>query len=566
MPFDLDGARKAGHSDVDIVDFLAQQSNFNAKQARSAGYSDAELLTHLVGAPAPAPVATPKMSAADTPGIVPTLAIGAGKTFDSIMDGLTQAWLGAKGDDKALSGLKENVDEKARLYKPLQEARPIATAVGESLPSMVLPGGASKNAITAAAKLAGSAAVPAALEYGTVGERAQRAAVSGAGAVIGGLVVPKAAQLVGEGVRRGTRAMMGNVTPEVAALAARAEALGVPVSAAQLSDSKFVKTLASATENLPLSGASKTMDDQRRAFTRAVSRTFGDDTDNISQAVYKSNRDRLGREFDRLSAQNNLQVSPALLSDIGQVSHEATKFASNDTTKAVKNAIDELMSKMDPATGVIPGKAYSSLDSKLSRLQKSGAESGVYLGQLQDALRTAMDHSIAPADQAAWQAARSQYRNLKAIRDLVAKDGANGEISPAGLMSRLTNNEASKNTMAAGTRGDLGDIARAGTQFIKDKVPNSGTAQRLMAQSVLTTGLVGSGYLAGADPMTMVGLAGAGATSGRLANKILNSPASGKRLLATPQKISDLLMTAPGRAAQVMGGGTGMTIADLVNR
>jgi hypothetical protein len=47
MPFDVEGARKAGYSDAEIVDHLAGERKFNAAGARQSGYSDAEILTHL---------------------------------------------------------------------------------------------------------------------------------------------------------------------------------------------------------------------------------------------------------------------------------------------------------------------------------------------------------------------------------------------------------------------------------------------------------------------------------------------------------------------------------------
>jgi len=565
--FDIDGARKAGYSDAEIVDHLAQQSKFNAAQARASGYSDAELLQHLAGA-TPGVQPAPKLKPEDTPGVIQTLGIGAGRTFDKVLDGLTQAWLAvAPGDNESTKrGLKMNVEEKDRLYKPLQEARPIATAVGESLPSLVATGGmgSGATALGTAGKLFASGAIPSALEYGTPEERAKRAAISGVASVVGGQVVPKALQVTGAAVKNGVSALAGKVSPEVAALYQKAVSLGIPVNMAQLSDSKFVKTLASAVESMPFTGASATRQAQQDAFNRAVSRTFGEDAPKVTRDLYDAARTRLGKQFEDLSARNNLNVTPALLSDVGNVSNSATKFATQDTNRAVTNAIDELMSKMDPTTGTIPGAAYQSLDSQLSKLLKGGDEKSVYLGQLRDAIRSAMDHSIAPADQAAWSTARSQYKNLKAVRDLVAKDGADGNISPALLMGRLNATQAGKETMARGGRGELGDIAQVGKQFLLDKIPNSGTAQRALALSVLG----GGGLAAGADPQTVAGLMLAGATSGRLANKVLNSPASGARIMqaTAPQTLSDLLKIAPSRAAQVAGSGTGLTIADLYDR
>lgn len=47
MPFDVDGAKKAGYSDAEIADYLAKGSNYDAAGARKAGYTDAQIIGHL---------------------------------------------------------------------------------------------------------------------------------------------------------------------------------------------------------------------------------------------------------------------------------------------------------------------------------------------------------------------------------------------------------------------------------------------------------------------------------------------------------------------------------------
>lgn len=63
MPFDIAGARKAGHTDAEITDFLSAQSKFDVAGARKAGYSDGEILSHLAEASRPPPAAAPAPAA-----------------------------------------------------------------------------------------------------------------------------------------------------------------------------------------------------------------------------------------------------------------------------------------------------------------------------------------------------------------------------------------------------------------------------------------------------------------------------------------------------------------------
>lgn len=116
---------------------------------------------------------------AEDPGFWNSVLIGAGKTTDSVLNGLTQMYLGARGEDSALQGLKQNVQKNEEPYRELQKIRPFATGLGEAVPSMAVPVGAGATTLGTAGRMFLAGAVPAALEYGSVGERAVRAGTAG---------------------------------------------------------------------------------------------------------------------------------------------------------------------------------------------------------------------------------------------------------------------------------------------------------------------------------------------------------------------------------------------------
>lgn len=128
------------------------------------------------------PQAPQPKPAFEDPGALGTIPIAAGKTFDRILDGFTQMYLGARGESSALGGLKQKVAEKDAIYKPLQEERPFATGIGESLPSMIIPGGGAATWTGNALRMGASAAIPAALEYGDTGDRLLKATIAGGSA------------------------------------------------------------------------------------------------------------------------------------------------------------------------------------------------------------------------------------------------------------------------------------------------------------------------------------------------------------------------------------------------
>jgi hypothetical protein len=162
----------------------------------------------------PQPAAPQQEFGPDDEGVLGSTLIGAGRTFDRVGKGMQQLYYGAKsklespdmtslvtGKTKSqmkLDELAQNAAEDDRLYKPLQEQHSVATAIGESLPSMAIPVGGGATLGATALRLAAAGALPGALEYGSAGDRAGRAALGATAGVVGGVIVPK---VVGAAVR-----------------------------------------------------------------------------------------------------------------------------------------------------------------------------------------------------------------------------------------------------------------------------------------------------------------------------------------------------------------------------
>lgn len=588
VSFNVDAARKHGYSDDEIANEVAKKAKFDIDAARKAGYSSTEVIQHLTG-PSAADLAQDGL--AKNTSVGQATLIGMGRTGDRIVKGARQVWDAATGNEKDAAALKAEAASDDAAYSHLTKAHPVATAVGESLPAVAIPvgaGGVAATALGTAARIGGTAAIMKAAEYGSVEQRAKDAALAGAGGVVGGVVVPKVAGIAVNAAKSGLKGLAGNITPEALALYDRAKQLGIPVNVAQLGDSKFLKTLASSLEQVPFTGGAKAASEQRSAFTNAVSKTFGDDVQKVTPAVYAANKARLGQTFNDLTARNTLNVTPQVNKTLQGIASEAAATGSDDTNRAVQNILGRLDDQANTTGGNIPaktspivgpngqpivtapasntpaitkvaGKTYQSIDTELGNMIKGGGEKGLFAKRLQSALRDAMDQSIAPADQQAWQTARSQYRNLKAVRDIVAKDMGNGDIPPTALSSALNSTEAGKETMAMGKRGDLGELSQIGRQFVRDQIPNSGTAQRYIAMSILGGGAVSGGVhgLTGAAAL----LAG-GATTGRVIQKVMQDPKTVEILRRQGISMSQLAKLPPSRLAQFLGGVAGEAKTD----
>lgn len=226
MAFDIDGARKAGYSDADIADHLAQTVSFDATAARKAGYTAADIIEHLAGAASPTP--PPKPAPADKPVGKPSLFANAAGFMSAVNRGLVvgdemAGALGAagiaardvaRGDFKAVpSALKEGMAAQRRVEDGFAAAHPNLAALGRGAGTaltMIAPVGPTANALAGGTRIANAArgaiaagtagAAASALDRGTAQERLQAASqtatnplVLGLGAA-GGALVPAASK------------------------------------------------------------------------------------------------------------------------------------------------------------------------------------------------------------------------------------------------------------------------------------------------------------------------------------------------------------------------------------
>lgn len=226
----------------------------------------------------------------DDPGFGQTLLISAGRTVDRVGKGMQQIYYGATSQDDKLAALKAEADEGSRLYKPLQEARPWATGIGEALPSVVIPAGGSATMLGNAGRMFAAGALPGFLEYGSVGERVQRGLIGGAaGAAVPvlGAVSKTAASVLEPLYSRGRDTIAGRTLNRVAgdnAATIRAKMAGaqqlVPGSAptaAQVAESGGIAALErSAAASNPEAYSRRAME-QATARLSALRGIAGDD-------------------------------------------------------------------------------------------------------------------------------------------------------------------------------------------------------------------------------------------------------------------------------------------------
>lgn len=425
----------------------------------------------------------------EDPGFLGTAAISMGDWLDSKAAGLREGVGKYLPFGNSIVSALDKVDtargvapptvearaEVAPAMESLEQQRPGATLAGKFVPDMM-------------AKTPLGMAAMGGLDPGTGAERATRAGLGYAGGKVGEGLGWLASKALG-------RSSMG--AAPVLAEGAPGNKWGIPLTVGQSTQNRPAQIAESVVSNLP-GGAgvmSKAHDRTFGAFNKAVAGTFGDDATALTPEVMGAARERVGKTIGDIAKRNTLQIDRQFAQEIAQRSQEAATELTDDSLRLFNKQIDTLLSQA--GDGTVSGKFYQSLDTKLGRMAK-GTNDGNLKNQLvgfRKSLREAFDRSISEPDAAAWQQSRKQYANLMTVADAVKNTG-DGALSPARLLQTVN---AAQPNAKFGSGTDLAELAQWAKKTLPDKIPNSGTAQRLFYQKLLTS------------PLTTIGAVGGGA-------------------------------------------------------
>jgi hypothetical protein len=401
---------------------------------------------------------------------------GAGKTFADIYRGGKQ--LLNIGDQ---AQLQNEIDEAKRRDAPLMDttAGKVGNFIGNvavAAPTAFIPGANSLVGGTLIGGVMGAASPVAS------GESRFNNTVMGG---VGGLGGSAAGKVVG----RIANPVQSRLSPELQDLANKAEQMGIPLDAADKTGSRPLKVVRSVMESLPLTADKQAAlnDAKRAAFNRAVLDNIGEVADKATPDVLNAARQRIGSQYATLSANKSIPLGQDFINSLDSIDSSITPFSSPGIRSAVDKGYD--LATQSPISGVDYQKIRSVLGSASSdAFRGNSSELGQALKTIRNSLDDAAQQTLSPADQAAWKEANRQYQNLKVVEKAAAPtsaDAVSGNVSPAKLAQALMSTD--KQGMIYGTRGDnMGDLARIGQAFVKDQIPNSGTAERSFYTKFLT--------------------------------------------------------------------------------
>ena len=396
-----------------------------------------------------------------------------------------------------------------------------ANFVGRALPYLAtIPLGGTEAAVvgrlpagaSALARLAAKA-LPAAAEgaaYGAAREvrdgesRGQNAAV-GAGAGVAGRGISGGLGKLAAGGKAGIDSVKRGLIDT-------AQREGIPLHVSQVGDSLITKVASSMAKYLPFSGAGAANRAQQDAWNRALTRQAGHESSRITDDAIATMRDNFDKGYGDIWARNNVTLTQESKDAMDRVLRDTEReFGPNSDAVAVIRA--QILHVLTSAENdAIPGRGYQLLRRQLAETQP-GTAVGHQVGKIRAVLDKAANDSIGPQDAAALKQLNEQYRNFRVLDKLMArKDGATADISPAMLWSAV-NQRGPKATPA------MRELAKVGQGLLKDPIPDSGTAPRL-----LIGGAAAGGAATGGISLAMLAKLGLlGATGGR----VLNSKAMG---------------------------------------
>ena len=425
------------------------------------------------------------------------------------------------------------------------------TAAGVAAPSASLASRIVAAAPDMATRMAGGAINGAATTAASNSDDIGTGALIGgafpvAGKILGaaGSAIGAAADAAGRSVRSGLTA--GGATPEVAALANRAQELGINIPADRIVNSRPLNAMASGLNYVPFSGRAAVESGMNSQMNQALSRTFGQDSSNVTGALRKADSD-LGGKFDSVLQNNNVAVDKTFFEGVTNVVNKAERELGSADLKPIASYADEIFEK--GASGQIDGQAAYNIKRNLDRIGRGNTPAAYHALELKGELMGALNRSLGPDEAAAFAQTRQQYGNMLSLQKL-AKNGVDGELSAA----RIANMPNINNQ-------PLQEIADIAAQFIKPREGWHGAAQR--------AGVGAAAAFIGGVPGVMAGVGLGRATnmtlnSNLLRNAVLRQPGAQGGVFRQGAQGGGLLSNAIDNSAPLMYRSNGL-LANKVN-
>tara|TARA_R110000868_G_C10930220_1_gene766307 strand:- start:66 stop:1682 length:1617 start_codon:yes stop_codon:yes gene_type:complete len=279
--------------------------------------------------------------------------------------------------------------------------------------------------------------------------------------VAGGLLGPS---VVG-GLSRAISPLGGRINATQKDLIKVLEDSGVSLTAGQKTSSGVLRGAETGSF-----GGAKALAKQDEDFTKAVLATAGIKSSTASPEVIGKAFKDLGKVYDNSVKGVIIAPDANIIKRSAQAVDDYKSLSGTATRLPLVNDIHATLTKAFRSEAAIPAETIRNWRSKFRTLRKSPddavrASAEQMENLMDDMLENALMLAAKPKELAALKDARRKFANLYPIAVATTRAGNRGDIiTPESLMSALKGQN--KMQVAKGQRGDLGLLARAGTEMM----------------------------------------------------------------------------------------------------
>jgi hypothetical protein len=311
---------------------------------------------------------------------------------------------------------------------------------------------------------------------------------------------------------------MGNV--------ARLERAGVPVSPGQRSGQPLAQTMESVMKYLPPSAprSARFVDEQQRAYTKALLSHAGINADTAGPEVLSAAQRRFNGIYNDLEQATVLRgPDEQMVDDLARAEGVVGKGSPQNIRDSFIGYRDDVLNWASgkPRPGQTFQGLAEDLGNEIRKAERSDAAGSTRYAEalinLRNALFGMVERQASPEVANGWRQANREYAIFKAIEDSML-DPSQVTLNTNFVNPRKIGNIQMKVRSREWTQGgededSFTNLVKAGAALIPDPIPNSGTAQRMFAQDILTGGQRMFSSPAGPLVGAAQGMAGTGAAT-----------------------------------------------------
>jgi hypothetical protein len=303
---------------------------------------------------------------------------------------------------------------------------------------------------------------------------------------------------------------------------------GIPLDAAQATGSALLgRVKAALSDNMFTASAQHEFSGvQKQAFNKAIAKTMGENADKITPAVISNAKENIGKIYDDVASKVNIRADDKFLNNLSAIDDEAKNILNDQQYSIIDKNIKNILNKASIEGNQLNASQYQNIKKTLDRLSgSSDTDVAGYARDLRDVLNKGLsDSAEATVNKelvSSLKDANKRWGNMRKIEDVAIKNEY-GDVSPSLLYNSLTT-KLKRNAFYA-EDNELAKLAAAGKIVLPEKLPNSGTIARGLAQAAVPAAAGAAYGLYQGDYVDALKGAAFGIAAPKLAQAAINNP------------------------------------------